>query len=170
MGNKILELLQKKVTKQMPRELLEQHIVGFLESHNMCILATAKGSIPRATPIEYYSQGTMLYMVGEPGIKTNNIMDNPQVSVGIHDSLNGWLSVKGVQITGSATLITDENPGYNKAMQIYKWQELGRELGQNKPPSGRIIIKIKAKKIELTEIALKQKGYALRQIWEIVES
>ncbi|MFC2069038.1 pyridoxamine 5'-phosphate oxidase family protein [Chloroflexota bacterium] len=170
MGNEILELLRKKVTAQMLRDQLEQYIVKFLKSHNMCMLATAKDNVPRATPIEYYSDGTTVYMIGDPGNKLDNIRSNPQVSIGIHDPLTGWLSVKGAQITGEATLITEDNPEHLEAMKIYKWWELGKELGQDKPPSGRIIIKIEAKKIEIVEIALKQRGYAARQVWEAQES
>ena len=170
MSNEILELLKKKITNQLPREQLEQNIVEFLKSHNMCVLATASNDVPRATPIEYYSEGTTLYMIGDPGTKRNNIEINPAVSIGIHDPLTGWLTVKGVQITGEATLISDGTPEYDEAMRVYQWQNLGKELGWTEAPRGFTMIKVKAKKIELTEIALKQKGYAEKQVWEVSES
>lgn len=159
----MVELLRKRVTKQMPRDELEQHISEFLVSHNMCVLATSKDDVPRATPIEYHSKGTILYMVGDPSTKIRNIRANPQVSIGIHDPFDGnWLSVKGIQITGHATLITRENPEYSEALNIYNLQRMENEV------EGRrlTIIKVQSKKIELTEIALRKRGYAARQVWE----
>jgi len=76
------------------------------------------------------------------------------------------LSIKGIQITGQAKLITGNNPEYDNAMRVYKWENLGKELGWTKPPRGYTIIKVEAEKIELTEIALKQKGYSHHQVWE----
>jgi len=170
MGNEIRELLDKKITEKLPKDQLEQHITEFLKSHNMCVLSTSKDNIPRATPIEYYSEGTTLYMIGDPGTKVNNIRANPRVGIGIHDPLTGWLSVKGVQITGQATLITNDNPEYDEAMRIYKWEKLGKEVGMNKAPRGRIIIKVESKKIELVEVTLKQRDYDAQQVWEASEN
>jgi len=166
MRTEIYELLKKKITTQMPRDQLEQHIAEFLKSHNMCVLATASDNVPRASSIECYSEGTTLYMVGDPGTKVDNIKANPRVSIGIHDPLSGWLSIKGVQITGRATLISDGTPEYDEAMKIYQWQNLGKELGWTKPPRGFTIIKVEAEKIELVEIALKQQDYSEHQVWE----
>jgi nitroimidazol reductase NimA-like FMN-containing flavoprotein (pyridoxamine 5'-phosphate oxidase superfamily) len=72
-----MQLLKKKVTKKLLKKELEQKIVDFLKSSNLCVLATSKDDLPRATPIEYYSQGTILYMAGEPGTKIRNIQTNP---------------------------------------------------------------------------------------------
>ena len=58
--NNLLELARKKVTKQMSKDELERRISVFIKNHNMCVLCTAKDNIPRATPIEYWADGTTL--------------------------------------------------------------------------------------------------------------
>jgi len=184
MGNKIAEMRKKlsKINKKMPRDELERHIVEFLDSHDMCVLATSKDNIPRATPIRYGSKGTTLYMTGDPGTKLDNIRANPRVSIGIHDPRTSWLSVKGVQITGQATIINEDNPEYEESLRIYKFyerlKEVIKEIGEvtgieipeevlgEKPSGALAIIKVEAKKIELMESALVQRGYDARQVWE----
>ncbi len=164
--NDLLALARKKVTKQMSKDELERRISVFIKNHNMCVLCTAKDNIPRATPIEYWADGTTLYIFADPGTKRENIKVNPRVSVGIYDPLVGILSVKGVQITGEATLLTDDNPEYNEALIIHRREQVGEDIGDFKPRQGGTVIKIEAKKIEFIDIALKLDGYDLRYVWE----
>ena len=185
MGNALSELRERimKITKKMPREQLEQHIVEFIKSHNMCVLSTSKDDIPRATPIWYNSEGTTIYMAADEGTtKLDNLRVNPRISIGIHDPRPSAKSIKGIQITGEPTLITDGNPEYEEALRIYQFQErtkkvaeqmaelLGmeppEETGESKPPKDMAMIKIEAKKIALIETTLLQRGYAAEQVWE----
>ena len=155
----------KKPLEEMPREQLEKHVVEFIKSHNVCVLATARDNIPRATPLEYEADGTTLYINVGPGRKIDNLKANPQVSAGIHDPLHGWLSVKGVQITGQAVIITDSDAEYPDAWKIFNHANAGKE-GWDVPPKGYTLLKILAQKIELFEAALKQQGYKIKQVWE----
>lgn len=185
MGNDESELREQimKMNKKMPRDQLEQHLVEFIKSHNVCVLATSKDDIPRATPVTYYSEGTTLYILGDRGTtKLNNLSANPRISIGIADPRTSWLSVKGVQITGEATLITADDPGFEEALRIYNFQErmkqniqemrkalgkdTGKEIPTGKPPKGLVVIKVESKKIELCEYALLPRGYSFRQVWE----
>ena len=189
MGNDENEMREQiiKMNKKMPRDQLEQHIVEFIKSHNVCVLATtSKDNIPRATPIWYNSEGTTIYIFSDPGTKLDNIRANPRVSIGIHDPRTSFQSVKGIQITGEPTLITEGNPEYEEALRIYQFQErtkkvaeqmaelLGmeppEETGEFKPPKDMAMIKIEAKKIALIETALLARGYAGYQFWETQES
>ncbi len=151
--------------KQLPREELEEYIIEFLQEQNMCVLCTCKDNEPRATPIEYYSEGTALYMIADPGTKIKNIESNPGVSVGIFAPYTGWLSVKGIQITGRARIIGEEDSDREHALQVYKWENTMKELGLSGPPEQKII-KVEAEKIELTDISLKLNGYSAKQVWE----
>jgi len=160
MGNEV-----KKPLEVMARDQLEQHIIEFIKSHNVCVLATAQDNIPRATPLEYEAEGTTLYINAGRGKKIENITANPQVSAGIHDPLHGWLTVKGVQISGQARLVTDSDAEYAGAWKIFNRANAGKE-GWDVPPKGYTLLVIEAQKIELLETALKQKGYKIRQVWE----
>ena len=171
MGNEMLEIMLKKVTARMPRDELEQHIIEFIESHNMCVMATAKDNAPRATAIEYFPVGTTLYMVGDPGTKIEHMKANPQVSICIHDPLTtGFFSVKAVVIMGKPTLIANDNPEYYEAWRICQWEKVSKELGLTEPPKSLLMIKIEAKSIKLLENVLKLRGYASTQVWEALES
>jgi general stress protein 26 len=169
MGNDLFELMVKKVTTPIPREELEQHIIEFIKSHNMCVMATSKGDVPRATAIEYFSVGTTIYMVGDPGTKIEHIKANPQVSISIHDPHTGFFSVKAIVITGKPTLISNGDPEFPEAWRICQWEKVTKELGLTEFPKGVLIIKIEAKTIKLMENTLKLRGYASSQVWEARE-
>jgi len=170
MGNELFELMVKQVTTPMPRGELEQHIIEFIKSHNMCVMATSKGDVPRATAIEYFPVGTTIYMVGDPGTKIEHMKANPQVSISIHAPYTGFFSVKAIVITGKPTLISDGDPEFPEAWRICQWEKVTKELGLTEFPKGVLIIKIEAKTIKLLENVLKLRGYASSQVWEAVES
>jgi uncharacterized protein YhbP (UPF0306 family) len=163
--NNFMAIVQEKVTKQMSKDEIERRISVFIKTHNMCVLCTAMDNIPRATPIQYWADGTTLYISADPGTKRDNIKANPKVSVGIFDPWMGALSVKGIQITGEATLLTD-NPEYDEALIMRRQELVGEDIGDFKPRQGGTVIKIEAKKIEFIDVALKLDGYDLRHVWE----
>jgi len=172
-----------KVDRRMPREQLERHLIEFIKSHKVCVLSTSKDDVPRATPVTYYAQGTTLYILGDAGTtKLKNLRANPRVSVGIYGPLTSWRSVKGIQITGHATLITEDHAEFEEALRIYNFKErmkesikgmreaLGKdtekEIQVTRPPKGVVVIKIESKKVELCEYALLPQGLDFRQVWE----
>lgn len=158
--------------KKMPKEELEERITAFLKSCNVCVLATCKDNVPRATPIEYYSKGTTIYVVADPGTKMANLKANPRISVGIYNTpytdWTDWKNVKGVQVTGRPFLITDDQPEYAEAMKVYEWKLYGKVAGRDmtQPPTGRTIIKVEADKIEYRDLGLLAEGYLRWQVWE----
>jgi nitroimidazol reductase NimA-like FMN-containing flavoprotein (pyridoxamine 5'-phosphate oxidase superfamily) len=166
----MFEIMTRQVTAQMPRDELEQHIVEFIKGHNMCVMATSKDDVPRATAIEYFPVGTTVYMVGDPGTKIEHMKANPQASISIHDPYTGYFSVKALVITGKPTLISDSDPEYREAWRICQWEKVTKELGLTEFPKGILMIKIEAKSIKLLENALKLRGYNSTQVWEAVES
>ncbi len=165
------ELRNLKLQK-MPKEELEKRIAAFLRSCNICVLATCKDNVPRATPIEYYSDGLTVYVVADPGTKIANLKANPRISIGIYNTpYTNWIDwkiVRGVQITGKPSLVTDDNPEYFEAMKIYNWRLYSMVAGRDmdKPPTGRTIIKVEPLKIEYRDLGLLAEGYLRFQVWE----
>ena len=155
----------KKPLEVMPRDQLEKHLIEFIKSHNVCVVATAKDNIPRATTLEYEAEGTTLYIMADQGRKLENMRANPQISAAIHDPLHGWLTVKGIQITAPTKLLTDSDTEYAGAWKIFNRANAGKE-GWDIPPKGRTLLMIEPQKIELIETALREKGYKMRQVWE----
>ena len=166
------ELRARNFTRKLPPDDLKQRIVRFLKSCNICVLATSKDGVPRATPIEYYADGTTLYLNADEGTKLVNIRSNPRVSVGIYNTPYtnwvDWSIVKGMQITGRATLITERSPEYLEAFKIYNWYDFAKAAGRDLsgPPRGRTLIKLIAEKIEYRDMSLLKEGCSRFQTWQ----
>jgi len=162
----IQSIVRKRVTRKMPKKALEARIAAFLASRNMCVLATCAWDVPRATPLEYHSDGTTLYMMVEAGRKIENIRENSNVSVGIYGLYKGWLSVKGVQITGVGRVLTVESgEEFLRAAEVYPWKRYAKELGLTKLPANARFLKVEAAVIEFIDMSLKAEGYAAGQVW-----
>ena len=155
----------KKPLEPMPKDQLEQHLIEFIKSHNVCVVATARDNVPRATALEYEAEGTTLYLMVDRGRNLDNMQANPQISAVINDPLHGWLTVKGIQITSEAKLLTDSDAEYPEAWKIFNRANAGKE-GWDVPPNGGNLLIIEPQKIELIETALKREGYKIRQVWE----
>lgn len=155
----------KRPLEVMPKDQLEQHLIEFIKSHNVCVLATAKDNIPRATSLEYEAEGLNLYLMVDRGRKIENMRANPEISAAIHDPLHGWKTIKGIQVSAEAKLLTDSDAEYHEAWKIYNRANTGKE-GWDVPPKGGTLLIIEPRKIELIETALREKGYKMRQVWE----
>lgn len=167
-------LRTSKITRQLPRGEMEQRIADFLKSCNVCVLATCLDDIPRATPIEYYADGLTLYVAASAQTKITNLEGNPRISVGIYNTpytdWTDWDHVKGVQITGQAELIRNEDPeGYAAALEIYDWRLYRRAMGTDQAPHQTTFIKIIPAKIEYRDLGLMREDYAAKQVWEALE-
>ncbi|MHB8094852.1 MAG: pyridoxamine 5'-phosphate oxidase family protein [Candidatus Aminicenantales bacterium] len=162
----IRRIVTSRVTRRLPRKALEARISDFLKSQNVCVLATSSGDIPRATPLEYRSQGLVLYMMIEDGQKIENLTRNPRVSVGIHSSYKGWLSVKGVQITGLGRVLAfADGKEFVEAAAAYPWKKYAREVGLTKLPANARFLRVDPAVIEFIDMSLKAEGYAAGQVW-----
>jgi len=177
MSSELGELVAKKYTVKLPEDKLKERILKFLKEQTMCTIATCKENVPRATSLEYFSEGTTLYMAPDPGTKLVNIAANPRISVSIFNDVDpdwpagDWKRTKGVQITGDATLLTPDDPEYAHAMKVYNWEPFLKALGRTKDdaPKPEKMIKVEARKIEYREGALMLEGYASAQVWEVSE-
>ncbi len=162
------------LTAQLPRPEMERHIAAFLSQGNVCVLATCLNGVPRATPIEYYSDGLTIFLAASRATKVPNIEGNPRVSVAIYNTpytdWMDWDNVKGLQITGEPELLRyNERPDdYVAALQVYDWRKYRRALGKtDEEPRKTTLIRIKPKKMEFRDLALMRDGYSVLQIWEL---
>jgi general stress protein 26 len=154
--------------KQMPPKDLRKRIIEFLKEQNMCVLATCKNKIPRATPIEYHSRELSLYFVAERGAKLRNIRSNPNVSVGIFLPYEGWNSAKGAQITGKAKIIARRSSKeFMEGLEAYGWERAAREIGIKEFPKTVELVMVGPEKIEFIDMSLEKAGYSPRQTLEL---
>ncbi len=94
-----------------------------LKHGRACVLATSHENIPRATPIDYFCDGTLsVWFNAEPGGKIANIMRNPNVSVGIFEPVDHTIDQKSLQLWGKAQIINVKN---NAELFFEKYEEFG---------------------------------------------
>jgi nitroimidazol reductase NimA-like FMN-containing flavoprotein (pyridoxamine 5'-phosphate oxidase superfamily) len=154
----------EQAQKELPAKELRMRIAQFLESTNMCVLATIGDGLPRATPIEYHSKGITMYFVGEPGTKLKNIANNPNVSIGIFLPYTGWDSAKGAQITGKAKIISrEELCDFREGLEAYQWEKTAKQLNIKEFPKTVELVRVDPEKIEFVDMSLKKEGYSPRQ-------
>jgi hypothetical protein len=157
------EIFTKKISRELAPDELEERILKFLASRQLCVLSTCRDNEPRSTPILFRSKGLTLFMAGEPGLKLGNINLNPRVSVGIFDPKSEFSEdlndIAGLQISGQARLIGKDDPGFEEAFSLF-----GRPQAWSEHWFGKMI-EVIPDKIELLSMALKLDDYAARQIW-----
>ena len=82
---------------------MERRISAFLRHGNVCVLATCLNDVPRATPIEYYSDGLTIFVAPSRATKIKNLEGNPRVGVAIYSTpytdWTDWYRVIGLQMT-----------------------------------------------------------------------
>jgi general stress protein 26 len=142
---------------------LEHLIKEFMRTQGMCVLATCTADMPRASAVEFFPNGTTLYILTEGGRKIENIAANPAVSVAIHTQFTGWDCIKGVQLTGIAEVGRDGSKIFAEGVEAYKKR---RGLKNITIPGFMNIIKITPKKIEYLDTTLKAKGLGVRHVLE----
>ena len=81
-----------------------------LKHGKACVLATCHDNVPRATPVDFFCDGTLaLWINAEPGGKIANIMRNSQVAVGIYEPVDHSIDQKSIQLWGTAELVNLKN-------------------------------------------------------------
>jgi nitroimidazol reductase NimA-like FMN-containing flavoprotein (pyridoxamine 5'-phosphate oxidase superfamily) len=161
------------ITLQLPRPEMEKRMAAFLKSCNICVLATCSENVPRATPIEYYADGLVVYCAAAVTTKIKNLEANPRISVGIYDpsftDWTDWYRVKGMQITGKPEILRrSENPeAFEAALEIYDWRKYRSAMGMpDEKPQKTNIIKITPERIEYRDLGLMREDFAAKQVWE----
>ena len=168
------DLLAKRIKVALPRVELEAYLEAFLKEQTMCTLATSSGNQPRATPLEYYSEGLTLYLFADRGVKTRNLEANPNLSIAVCNTVSpnwegdDWKEIRSVQITAHSELLTADSPEWEHALDVYKWQPFMRLLGRDDGHVSRerLVLKVTPYKIELMDFGLIRRGYGGRQVWE----
>lgn len=171
--SELAELLAKRIQAKLPRKKLEKYIADFLKQQTMCTIATTDGKRPRATPLEYYSEGLTLYIAADRGQKTENLKINQNVSIAVVNTIypdwtgDDWKHVRSLQITGKGYLLSYGDPEYQHALEAYNWQPFMKLL--DKDPGHisreRLMLKVVPEKIEVFDFGLMLRGFSGRQIW-----
>ena len=151
-----------KTAKKMERADILRAADDFLKTHNTCALATGTGTFVRCTPIEYTYTDGAFYLFSEGGLKFKALAQNDSVSMAVFDQYVSMGSVKGIQITGAASIVEPFSPEYLKILAVKKIpvQALKQiDYTMN-------LIKIIPSRIDMLDSEFKRNGFDSRQFIE----
>ncbi len=145
--------------KEMPKEELKKQIREYLDKRKVLVLCTCNNNIPRATPIDFYTEKDSfnIYVGPAPGRKVKNIEQNPNISIGIYTPLSEG-KIQGMQITASGRdrliFLREGDKEFEKTQKIVRGKR-------------KLILKIIPEKIELLDYEFSKKGYSRIQTLEL---
>ena len=140
----------------MPIEELKKEIRNFLDDRKVLVLCTCSNNIPRATPMDFYTEKNNfnIYVGPAPGRKVKNIEENPHISIGIYTPMSEG-KIQGMQITASGKerliFLKEGDEEFKRAQKIVR----GRR---------KLILKIIPEKIELLDYDFIKEGYSRLQV------
>ena len=143
----------------MPEEELKKEIRNFLDERKVLVLCTCSNNIPRATPMDFYTEKENFNInVGPaPGRKIKNMEENPNISIGIYTPMSEG-KIQGMQITASGKerliFLKEGDEGFEKAQKIVRGKR-------------KLILKIIPEKIELLDYDFIKEGYSRLQVLEL---
>jgi len=160
--NYSLKLKSLKDSMMVPVEegRLRVAVEEFLIKHNTCTLATGHADKVRSTPIEYYYRDGNFYLLSEGGEKFANILLNENVSMSVYENYTGMNSLAGMQITGKAFMVEEEDNEYSNILKLK-----GLNLKDIKSmPVKMNMIKITIEKVEFLNSKFKIENADAKQI------
>jgi len=143
----------------MPKEELKKQIREYLDKRKVLVLCTCNNNIPRATPMDFYTEKDSfnIYVGPAPGRKVKNIEQNPNISIGIYTPLSEG-KIQGMQITASGRerliFLKEGDEGFEKAQKIVRGKR-------------KLILKILPEKIELLDYDFVKDGYSRLQVLDL---
>ena len=143
----------------MPLDVLKTEIRNFLDERKVLVLCTCSNNIPRATPMDFYTEKDSynIYVGPAPGRKVQNMEENPNISIGIYTPMSEG-KIQGMQITATGKerliFLKEGDEEFKKAQKIVR----GRR---------KLILKIIPEKIELLDYDFIKDGYSRLQVLEL---
>ena len=124
---------------------MEQKLKQFIKNKDICVIAMCFENKPRASTVNYVSDGFTLYIVTSgKSTKVRNIKVNPNVSVAIDDQ--GRQEKAGLQAEGIAEILSG-----TAAEQVKKFYSRKRDISHHKPELIDTVLKINLRKIMFSE-------------------
>jgi len=159
-----LKLIKDNSVPKLPALKIKEIIEEFLTSHNTCTLSTSYKDRVRSTPIEYTYNNGCIYLISEGGEKFANLPLNTNISLAVYEDYTGMKNLAGMQITGLANIIPNNNDEY---IDIINMKGLNIDFIK-KMPFNMNIIKIKIEKIEFLYSKFQKLGFVPKGVTKII--
>ncbi len=142
----------------MPLDVLKTEIRNFLDNRKVLVLCTCSNNIPRATPMDFYTEKESfnIYVGPAPGRKVKNIEENPNVSIGIYTPMSEG-KIQGMQITAT---------GKDRLIFLKEGDEEFKKTQKIVHGRRKLLLKIIPEKIELLDYDFIKDGYSRLQVLE----
>lgn len=143
----------------MPENKLRKEIRSYLDTRKVLVLCTCSNNIPRATPMDFYTEQSSfnIYVGPAPGRKVKNLEENSYVSIGIYTPISEG-KIQGMQITASGRerliFLREGDEEFEKAQKIVRGKR-------------KLLLKIIPEKIELLDYDFIKEGYSKLQVLEL---
>jgi menaquinone-dependent protoporphyrinogen IX oxidase/uncharacterized protein YhbP (UPF0306 family) len=157
-----LKSIKDNLIVPLDDERLKVAIEEFLTKHNTCTLSTGYANRIRSTPIEYTYRDGSFYILSEGGEKFANILLNEKVSVAVYDHYTGMNCLAGMQITGKASIVEQEDDEYRKILKL-KGLDVKAVISM---PVKMNMVKIITEKVEFLNSKFKIDGAEVKQIYK----
>ena len=142
--------------QRMPEEQLKREIREYLNKRKVLVLCTCSNNIPRATPMDFYTEKDSfnIYIGPAPGRKVKNMEENPNISIGIYTPLSEG-KIQGMQITATGKdrliFLQEGDEGFEEAQKIVRGKR-------------KMLLKIIPEKIEFLDYDFVKEGYSRLQV------
>ena len=150
---------KEMISVKMAADALQEKIEEYIGANNTCALATGADGFIRNTPIEYSYHDGFFWIFSEGGEKFIGLEKNSNVCIAIFDKYNGFGSLKGLQVMGTASIVEPFSEEYNAHAAVKKIPLA--VLGKLDPPMN--LIKIQPVSADFLNSDLKQDGFDSRQ-------
>lgn len=145
---------------KMQPDVLLKAAEEYICANNTCALATSAGDFVRCTPLEYVYHKKAFWIFSEGGEKFYALEKNKNVCLVIFDKYEGFAKLKGMQVTGMASIVEPFSEEYTELAEVRKIPTVTLE----KMPHPMNLIRIIPKKIEFLNSDFKKEGADFRQI------
>ncbi len=124
---------------------MKQRIKKFIDTKDICVIATCFENKPRASTVNYVADGFTLYTITpSKSTKVKNIQSNSNISIAIDDQ--GRQERTCLQAEGIAKILSGK-----EAEQVKKFYSQKRDLSHHKPELVDTVLKIELKEIMFTD-------------------
>lgn len=125
-------------------EVLKERAKQYIKGKDVCVIATCSRNMPRASTVNYVSDGFTLYIVtSAQSTKVRNIGENPNVSIAIDDQGKERLCL---QAQGIATILSGR-----EAEKARKFYCQFRDITKHKPELVDIMLRVELKEIMFSD-------------------
>lgn len=153
-----VKTIVEKYDSQLDEQSLKSFIEDFISKRSVASIYTLSKDNSTSTPTEYIYKDEYIYIYSEEGIKFFNSLQSNKISLSIYDNYTDFHTLRGMQISGVAYIISPKSEIYNEVLKlknINKWT-MSNLLS---------VIKIKIKKVEFLNSEFKKLGYDIKQVY-----